>query len=66
MAASGKRLCDGERKPVVTARMQAMNIFGVDVITYLAAIVTVLFFAAPVKWFLGKVWSGIKGLFGSK
>jgi len=43
-----------------------MNFFGVDVITYLAAIVTVLFFAAPVKWFLGKLWAGIKGLFGSK
>jgi hypothetical protein len=43
-----------------------MNFFGVDVITYLAAIVTVLFFAAPVKWFLAKLWAGIKGLFGSK
>jgi len=43
-----------------------MNFFGVDVVTYLAAIVTVLFFAAPVKWFLGKLWAGIKGLFGSK
>jgi hypothetical protein len=66
MAAGGEGLCDGERKPVASTRVQTMNIFGVDVITYLAAIVTVLFFAAPVKWFLGKVWSGIKGLFGGK
>ena len=36
-----------------------MNFFGVDVITDLSAIVTVLFFAAPVKLFLGKVCSGI-------
>jgi hypothetical protein len=43
-----------------------MNFFGVDVITYLAAIITVLFFAAPVKWFLGKLWAAIKGLFGGK
>jgi hypothetical protein len=43
-----------------------MNFFGVDVITYLAAIITVLFFAAPTKWFLGKLWSGIKDLFGGK
>jgi hypothetical protein len=43
-----------------------VNILGVDVITYLAAIITVLFFAAPVKWFLGKVWAAIAGLFGSK
>jgi hypothetical protein len=42
-----------------------MNFFGVDVITYLAAVVTVLFFAAPTKWFLNKVWSGIRSLFGS-
>ncbi len=41
-----------------------MNFFGVDVITYLAAVVTVLFFAAPTKWFLNKVWSGIRSLFG--
>jgi len=39
-----------------------MNFFGVDVVTYLAAIITVLFFAAPTKWFLGKVWNGIKSL----
>jgi len=43
-----------------------VNILGVDVITYLAAIVTVLFFAAPTKWFLGKVWNGLKSLFGQK
>ena len=41
-----------------------MNFFGVDLITYLASIVTVLFFAAPTKWFLNKVWNGIKSLFG--
>ena len=43
-----------------------MNFFGVDLITYLAAIVTVLFFAAPTKWFLNKVWTAIKGFFGGK
>jgi hypothetical protein len=43
-----------------------VNILGVDVITYIAAIITVLFFAAPVKWFLGKLWAGIKSLFGGK
>jgi hypothetical protein len=66
MAAVSQGLRYEQRQPVVTARVQAMNFFGVDVITYLAAIITVLFFAAPTKWFLGKLWSGIKGLFGSK
>jgi hypothetical protein len=41
-----------------------MNFFGVDVITYLASIITVLFFAAPTRWFLNKVWNFVRGLFG--
>ena len=43
-----------------------MSFFGVDVLTYLASIVTVLFFAAPTKWFLNKVLNFIKGVFGGK
>lgn len=43
-----------------------MSFFGVDLITYLASIVTVLFFAAPTKWALSKVWTAIKGFFGGK
>jgi hypothetical protein len=43
-----------------------MSFFGVDVLTYLASIVTVLFFAAPTKWALSKVWNFIKGIFGGK
>ena len=43
-----------------------MSFFGIDVLTYLASIVTVLFFAAPTKWALAKVWSFIKGFFGGK
>ena len=45
---------------------KTMSFFGVDVLTYLAAVVTVLFFAAPTKWFLNKVWTAIKGFFGGK
>ena len=43
-----------------------MNFFGVDVLTYLASIVTVLFFAGPTKWLLNKIWTAIKGFFGGK
>ena len=43
-----------------------MNFFGVDLITYLAAIITVLFFAAPAKWALSKVWNFFKALFSGK
>ena len=43
-----------------------MTFFGVDVLTYLASIVTVLFFAGPTKWLLSKVWTAIKGFFGGK
>jgi hypothetical protein len=41
-----------------------MNFFGVDLVTYLASIITVLFFASPTRWFLNKVWNGIRSLFG--
>jgi hypothetical protein len=41
-----------------------MNFFGVDLVTYLAAIITVLFFASPTRWFLNKVWNGVRSLFG--
>lgn len=43
-----------------------MNFFGIDLLTYLASIITVLFFAGPTKWALSKAWSAIKGFFGGK
>jgi hypothetical protein len=45
-------------------RERQMNFFGVDLVTYLASIITVLFFASPTRWFLNKVWNFVRGLFG--